>query len=75
MQYSGHNTPLGHHTDRGPMGLGEYNSLGKYCGPHTSSSVYILLFFLTEFGGPPKGAEGFQGRIQDFGNGGGSGNC
>ena len=26
-QYSGHNTPLGHHTDCGPMGLGKYNSL------------------------------------------------
>ena len=30
-QYSGHNTPLGHHTDRGPMGLGQYDGLGKYC--------------------------------------------
>ena len=41
--YSGHNTPLGHYTDRGLMGLGQYNSLGKYCGPHTASSVFLIL--------------------------------
>ena len=32
-----------HHTDRGPMGLGQYNSLGEYCGPHTASSVFLIL--------------------------------
>ena len=38
-QDPGHNTSLGYHTDRGPMGLGQYNSLGEYCGPHTASAV------------------------------------
>ena len=46
--YSGHKTPLGHHTDRGPMGLGQYNSLGEYCGPHTASSVFLILIFYIE---------------------------
>ena len=41
-QYSGYNTPLGHHTDRGPTGLGQYNSLGEYCGPCTASSVFLI---------------------------------
>ena len=41
-QYSGHNTPLGHYTDCGPMGLGQFNSLGEYCGPHTASSVLLM---------------------------------
>ena len=27
------------------MGLGQYNSLGKYCDPHTASSVFFILFF------------------------------
>ena len=31
------------------MGLGQYNSLGEYCGPHASSSVFLIpiapLFF------------------------------
>ena len=26
-----------------PMGLGEYVSLGEYCGPHTASSVFLIL--------------------------------
>ena len=30
----------GHHTDRGHMGLGQYNSLGEYCGPHTA--VFLI---------------------------------
>ena len=38
-----HNTSLGHHTDRGPMGLVQYNSLGEYCGPHTASSVFLIM--------------------------------
>ena len=38
-QYSGHNTPLGHHTD---SSLGQYNSLGEYCGLHTTSSVFLI---------------------------------
>ena len=25
------------------MGLGQYNSLGKYCGAHTASSVFLIL--------------------------------
>ena len=25
------------------MGLGQYNSLGEYCGPHTASSVFLTL--------------------------------
>ena len=27
----------------GPMGLGKYNSLEEYCGPHTASSVFLIL--------------------------------
>ena len=27
------------------MGLGQYNSLGEYCGPHAASSVFLLLVF------------------------------
>ena len=42
------NTPLGHHTDRGPMGLGQYNSLGEYCGPHTASSEFLILIIMTK---------------------------
>ena len=41
-QYSGHNSPLGHHTDCGPTGLGQYNSIGEYCGPRTASSVCLI---------------------------------
>ena len=40
-QYSGHNTPLGYHPNCGPKGLGQYVSLGEYCGP-----LYCLLVFL-----------------------------
>ena len=25
------------------MGLGQYTSLGEYCGPHTASSVFLIL--------------------------------
>ena len=25
------------------MGLGQYNILGEYCGPHTASSVFLIL--------------------------------
>ena len=42
-QHSGHNTPLGHYTDRSLMGLGQYNSLGEYRGPHTASSMFLIL--------------------------------
>ena len=35
--------PLGHHTDHGPIGLGQYNSPGEYCGLHTASSVFLIL--------------------------------
>ena len=33
----------GHYTDRCPTGLGQYNGLGEYCGPHTASSVFLIL--------------------------------
>ena len=42
-QYSGHNIPLGHHTDCGPLGLVQYHT---YCGPHTASSVFLILLLL-----------------------------
>ena len=25
------------------MGLGQYDSVGEYCGPHTASSVFLIL--------------------------------
>ena len=37
------NALLGHYTDRVPVGLGHYGSLGEYCGPHTASSVFLIL--------------------------------
>ena len=41
--------PLGH-TDCDPMGLGQYNGLGAYCGPYTASSVFlVLLLMYSEF--------------------------
>ena len=37
------NTPiLDHHTDHGPLDLGQYNSLGVYCSSHTPSSVFLI---------------------------------
>ena len=27
------------------MGLGQYNSIGEYCGPHTASSVFLILLY------------------------------
>ena len=42
-KHSGQNTPHGHYTDCGPMGLGQYNCLGEYCDPHTASSVFLIL--------------------------------
>ena len=46
---SGHNTPLVHRTDRSPTGLGQYNVLGEYCGPHTAPAVFLIsiLTFIT----------------------------
>ena len=41
--YSGHNTHLGHYTDHSPMSLGQYDNLGQCCGPHTASSVFLIL--------------------------------
>ena len=35
--------------DRGPMGLGQYNSLGEYYDPHTASSVFLILLFLSNY--------------------------
>ena len=28
------------------MGLGQYDSLGEYCGPHTASSVFLIIMLL-----------------------------
>ena len=42
-------TPLGHHSGCGPMGLGQYNSIGEYCGPRTASSVFVILFLSCGF--------------------------
>ena len=28
------------------MGLGQYKSLGGYCGPHTASSVFLILILV-----------------------------
>ena len=25
------------------MGIGQYNGLGAYCGPHTASEVFLIL--------------------------------
>ena len=39
-------TPLSHDTD---CGLGHYDGLGEYCGPHAVSSVFlihVLVFFV-----------------------------
>ena len=48
------NIPLGHHTDLSPMGLGQYNSLGEYYGPHNASSVFlILILYIVDFGHLP----------------------
>ena len=51
IRNSGHNTPLGHDTDHGPTvtGLGQYEGLGEYCGPHTASSVLLTLIFFCYF--------------------------
>ena len=48
MQYIGHNTPFGHYTDSSPMGLGQYNSLGEYCDPYTTFSVFLILIPLNQ---------------------------
>ena len=40
------NTSLGHHTDHSHMDLGQYNGPGEYCGPHTASSVFLILLHL-----------------------------
>ena len=34
---------LGHHTDHGRLGLGQYNSHGEYCNPHTALYVFLIL--------------------------------
>ena len=31
------------------MGLGQYDSLGEYCGPHTASSVFLILLAAAVF--------------------------
>ena len=42
----GHNTPLGHHTDCDPTGLGQYDRLGEYCSPYTASPVLITMIYI-----------------------------
>ena len=32
-----------YYAERGPMGLGQKNSLTEYCGPHTACSVFLML--------------------------------
>ena len=39
------NPPVGG-KDRGPMGLGRYNSLREYCSPLTASSVFLILILI-----------------------------
>ena len=34
---------LGSHTDRGPIGFGQYDDLGEYCDPHAASSVFLII--------------------------------
>ena len=29
-----------------PMGLGQYNSLGEYCDPHTASPVFLIIVYI-----------------------------
>ena len=41
-----YNTPLGHYTDRGPMGFGQYNSQEEYCGLSTASEVFLISLLL-----------------------------
>ena len=42
-----------------PMGLGQYDSLGEYCGPHTASSVFPTLICPRAYvSGGPKGVGG-----------------
>ena len=43
----GHKTPLGYNTDHGRMALDQYNSLGEHCGPHTASSVFLILIIVS----------------------------
>ena len=61
------------------MGLGQYNSLGEYCGPHTASSVFLILLppyvssvqvFCHEVRNTVKAAKGQS--LQHPGGGGGS---
>ena len=32
------------------MGLGQYDGLGEYCGPHTASSMFLILIWLPKDG-------------------------
>ena len=49
-QCPGHNLPLGHHTDRGPMDLvhDQYNSPGEYLGHNTASPVFLNVLILAQ---------------------------
>ena len=38
----------GYYTDRGSMGLGQYNILGDYCDPNTAPSVFLILLLTFE---------------------------
>ena len=41
-QYEGYNTPLGCYTDQGPLGRGQYDGQGVYCGLSTASEVFLI---------------------------------
>ena len=32
------------------MGLGQYDSLGEYCGPRTASTVFLILVIIFYYG-------------------------
>ena len=34
--------PQGYHTDQGPLGRGQYNGQGVYCGLSTPSAVFLI---------------------------------
>ena len=50
------------------MGLGQYVSLGEYCGPHTASSVFLILLLFDAVGDFEKILKESKLRVQsEFG--------
>ena len=45
LRSSSHNIPLGHHTDCGHAGLDQDVSPGEYCSSHTSSAIFLILYY------------------------------